>query len=296
MLERRIAALDSREDEVYRKWRNDYHELRYRAPTVTRLFQVTFRIAPANRGRSAKDPAHRGLASGTAVSVFPEEAQKKLSRARMDVIARILDVARRNSVNAVLCAGDLFDDPTPARTSGRASPRRFAITPATHPPVFLVPGNHDPLTSESVWAPSHPFRRNFRRGCMSSTRMISPMNLRLMQSSMRARAGRRPERTTWRWRFPPANPVTREYASDASMAARSTWTAIRPTSRFVAMRACIVGSTISRSVTRIHSVTSPRLRPSRPYTPVRLNPRTSTSPARAAWLSLRSSGTGRGLA
>src|SRR5207245_1334610 len=45
---------------------------------------------------------------------FPEEAQKKLSRARMDVIARILDVARRNSVNAVLCAGDLFDDPTPA--------------------------------------------------------------------------------------------------------------------------------------------------------------------------------------
>src|SRR5579863_7116897 len=45
---------------------------------------------------------------------FPEEAQKKLSRARMDVVARILDVARRNRVDAVLCAGDLFDDPTPA--------------------------------------------------------------------------------------------------------------------------------------------------------------------------------------
>jgi 16S rRNA C967 or C1407 C5-methylase (RsmB/RsmF family) len=43
-LERRINALDSREDEVYRKWRNEYHELRYRAPAVTRLFQVTFRI------------------------------------------------------------------------------------------------------------------------------------------------------------------------------------------------------------------------------------------------------------
>ncbi len=48
MLERRIGALDSREDEVYRKWRNEYHELRYRAPTVTRLFQVSFRIAPPN--------------------------------------------------------------------------------------------------------------------------------------------------------------------------------------------------------------------------------------------------------
>ena len=44
-IERRITALDSREDEVYRKWRNEYHDLRYRAPKVMRLFQVAFRIA-----------------------------------------------------------------------------------------------------------------------------------------------------------------------------------------------------------------------------------------------------------
>src|SRR6516165_4063423 len=44
----------------------------------------------------------------------PEEGQKKLSRARMDVVATILDVARRYSVDAVLCAGDIFDDPDPA--------------------------------------------------------------------------------------------------------------------------------------------------------------------------------------
>jgi adenine-specific DNA-methyltransferase len=43
-LERRIDALNSREDEVYQKWRNEYHDLRYRAPRVTRLFQVAFRI------------------------------------------------------------------------------------------------------------------------------------------------------------------------------------------------------------------------------------------------------------
>src|SRR5216684_4087422 len=49
LLERRMEALDSREDEVYRKWRNEYHKLRYRAPTATRLFQVAFRIAPVNR-------------------------------------------------------------------------------------------------------------------------------------------------------------------------------------------------------------------------------------------------------
>ena len=44
-LERRISALESREDEVYRRWRDEYHELRYRVPTVTRLFQAAFQIA-----------------------------------------------------------------------------------------------------------------------------------------------------------------------------------------------------------------------------------------------------------
>ena len=43
-LEQRINALDSREDEVYRKWRDHYHELRYQAPNIIRLFQVAFRI------------------------------------------------------------------------------------------------------------------------------------------------------------------------------------------------------------------------------------------------------------
>jgi hypothetical protein len=44
ILEGQIDALDSREDEVYRKWRDQYYEQRYQAPTVTRLFQAAFRI------------------------------------------------------------------------------------------------------------------------------------------------------------------------------------------------------------------------------------------------------------
>jgi hypothetical protein len=47
-LERRIGALESREDEVYRKWRDEYHQLRYRTPTVNRLFQSTFQIHAPN--------------------------------------------------------------------------------------------------------------------------------------------------------------------------------------------------------------------------------------------------------
>jgi DNA repair exonuclease SbcCD nuclease subunit len=89
---------------------------------------------------------------------FPEEAQKKLSRARMDVIKTILDTARRNRVNAVLCAGDLFDDPTPAKDFWEGLAKTFSDSSDPNVPVFLVPGNHDPLTAESVWALTHPFR------------------------------------------------------------------------------------------------------------------------------------------
>src|SRR5947209_18510731 len=88
------------------------------------------RVSRASVPRANGDPAVPGVVSdredvvlrilhtadwhlGRRFPSFPEEAQKKLSRARMDVIANILDVARRNAVNAVLCAGDLFDDPEP---------------------------------------------------------------------------------------------------------------------------------------------------------------------------------------
>src|SRR6516225_10820930 len=89
---------------------------------------------------------------------FSEEGQKKLSRARMDVVARILDVARRNAVNAVFCVGDIFDDPEPGPDAWEGLAKTFQAHAGPHPPLFLVPGNHDPLTAESVWAPGHPFR------------------------------------------------------------------------------------------------------------------------------------------
>src|SRR5258706_6812632 len=89
---------------------------------------------------------------------FPEEGQKKLSRARMDVVSSILDVARRNAVNAILCVGDICDDPDPAPDFWEGLAMTFQARGVSHPPVFLIPGNHDPLTPESVWAQGHPFR------------------------------------------------------------------------------------------------------------------------------------------
>lgn len=51
-LEQRINGLESRQDEVYRTWREKYHKLRYRPPIVTTLFEATFHIRKENQERS----------------------------------------------------------------------------------------------------------------------------------------------------------------------------------------------------------------------------------------------------
>jgi DNA repair exonuclease SbcCD nuclease subunit len=91
---------------------------------------------------------------------FPEEAQQKLSRARLDAVDRILDLAVRSRADAVLCAGDLFDDPHPPAEWWQGLAERMRRHDATKmPPVYLVPGNHDALIPGSVWEASHPLRQ-----------------------------------------------------------------------------------------------------------------------------------------
>jgi DNA repair exonuclease SbcCD nuclease subunit len=95
---------------------------------------------------------------GRRFPMFPEEAQKKLTRARLDVVSRILNAARRQSVHAIICAGDIFDDPTPVQDFWEGLLKLLRDQTPPPAPLFFVPGNHDPLTAESVWAPHHPFR------------------------------------------------------------------------------------------------------------------------------------------
>ena len=91
---------------------------------------------------------------------FSEESEKKLTRARLDVLERILLAAERHAVDAVLCAGDLFDDPLAPPVWWEPVAESFKKRAWKARPVFLLPGNHDPLLAESVWAPGHKFRRN----------------------------------------------------------------------------------------------------------------------------------------
>ena len=43
-LDQQISELEARQDEDYQRWHRIHHEKRYRAPTTTRLFTVTFRL------------------------------------------------------------------------------------------------------------------------------------------------------------------------------------------------------------------------------------------------------------
>ncbi|MFZ5440666.1 MAG: metallophosphoesterase family protein [Myxococcota bacterium] len=82
---------------------------------------------------------------------FGVEAGKTLTRARRDVLERIFLEAERGQVDAVLCAGDLFDTPTPDRDFRDALVQLLQRLKWKDRQVFLLPGNHDPLINESVW-------------------------------------------------------------------------------------------------------------------------------------------------
>lgn len=90
---------------------------------------------------------------------FEHGDRTRLSRARLEVVERIFALAEQRQVDAVLCAGDLFDDVMPERSwfQGLAEVLRKRGRPER--PVILLPGNHDPLVGGSVWSPEHELRR-----------------------------------------------------------------------------------------------------------------------------------------
>ena len=95
---------------------------------------------------------------------FDEVAELELMRARMSVLDEVFGVAERNRVDAVLCAGDLFDLPNPDEAWWRPLLDKLRARDFGTRPVILLPGNHDPLMHDSVWSPEHPFRQGLPAG------------------------------------------------------------------------------------------------------------------------------------
>jgi len=95
---------------------------------------------------------------GATFPSFDELARQQLSRARLSVIDRILGLAERHQAHALLCAGDLFDDPDPGPEWWEGLAKKLHQHGGSERPVFLLPGNHDPLTTSGVYSKGHPFR------------------------------------------------------------------------------------------------------------------------------------------
>ncbi len=95
---------------------------------------------------------------GTTFPGFSREDRLTLSRARLEVVDRILGLAERHEVHAVVCAGDLFDDAEPDPQWWRGLAEKLSARHWKDRPVILLPGNHDPLTLASVYSSRHPFR------------------------------------------------------------------------------------------------------------------------------------------
>ena len=95
---------------------------------------------------------------GRRFPAFEREQEQRLTRARLDVVGRILDLAESCNVDAVLCAGDLFDEPEPERQWWNGVLQEFTRRHWQRP-VVLLPGNHDPLTANSIYHANHAFRR-----------------------------------------------------------------------------------------------------------------------------------------
>ena len=94
---------------------------------------------------------------GRRFPAFDRDSEVRLTRARLEVVGRILDLAANRDVDAVLCAGDLFDGPDPDAEWWEGLLGEFRNRPWSRP-VILLPGNHDPLTPRSVYSPNHRFR------------------------------------------------------------------------------------------------------------------------------------------
>lgn len=100
---------------------------------------------------------------GRRFRAFSEEGGLRLSRARFEVLDRIFNEAERHQVDAVLCAGNLFDDPQPTREVADGLLDALKKHRRSNRPVFLLPGNHDPAQPDSVWFDAR-FRKQLPEG------------------------------------------------------------------------------------------------------------------------------------
>src|SRR2546423_9364547 len=88
---------------------------------------------------------------GMRITRFDPQTAGKIREARFTALDNILKKTRELRVDFVLIAGDLFDD---AAVDNMTARRAFDILDSFPVPIFVLPGNHDPLQAGGVWEQS----------------------------------------------------------------------------------------------------------------------------------------------
>ena len=89
------------------------------------------------------------LQIGKGFGQFPPDVAAVLHAERLETLKRIASLAQDNAVDAVLVAGDCFDDIAVADETLR----RFKVALEPFDGMWvLLPGNHDPAIAESPWS------------------------------------------------------------------------------------------------------------------------------------------------
>jgi DNA repair exonuclease SbcCD nuclease subunit len=87
---------------------------------------------------------------GLRITRFEESACNRIGEARFFAIEQLRAKAVEHQVQFVLIAGDVFDDHSVSKTDAVRALTLFEGK-AMPCPVYIIPGNHDPLTPGGVW-------------------------------------------------------------------------------------------------------------------------------------------------
>ena len=85
---------------------------------------------------------------GMTRSFLDAEAQARFSAARRDAVAALGRVARETGAEFVVVAGDVFES---NQLAPKVVSQSLEAMRAIDVPVYLLPGNHDPLDAASVY-------------------------------------------------------------------------------------------------------------------------------------------------
>jgi DNA repair exonuclease SbcCD nuclease subunit len=85
---------------------------------------------------------------GMRLTRFDSKTAQKIREARFQALDNLLKQASELRVEFVLVAGDLFDDDAVDLKTAQPA---FEMLDAAAVPVYVLPGNHDPLLPGSVW-------------------------------------------------------------------------------------------------------------------------------------------------